>query len=260
MPTHPRRRPLLLQVGIPLALLMVLPLLGGPPADAYPLASTRIQAGPDDRAPYNGWHYVRRGSVPTPPTVRARTQADGRTAYETGFVPYATVGGVTLHHPAAVIERIGLHQSNHEGARDQEMMDTAASPVLLESRGRLSGPQSAADIVVAPDTEIRSPVTGTVVRAGTYVLYCRHSDDFVVIDPDGHPGWEVKMLHIDGVQVAPGDRVLAGVTVLAPRATPLPFRSQVDDTTAEPSWPHTHLEVIDPSIPNVSNGGSGSSC
>lgn len=231
-----------------------------PSAEAYPTVSTRTETRAEAGAPLNGWHFVRRGTVATPPAPVAVTQPDGRTAYETAFVPYAQVGGITLNHPAALVERIGLHQSNHEGARDQEMTDTAASPVLLDSRGRLSGRQSAADIVVAPDSEIRSPVSGTVIRSGTYVLYCEHSDDFVVIDPDGHPGWEVKMLHIDGVQVVPGDRVLAGVTVIAPRATVLPFASQVDATTARPSWPHTHLEVIDPSIPNVSNGGSGSSC
>jgi hypothetical protein len=110
---------------------------------------------------------------------------------------------------------------------------------------------------VDPALEIRAPVTGTVKRAGTYVLYCKYSDDFVVIDPDDRPGWEVKVLHIDGVRVSVGDRVDAGVTVLAPRPTPLPFRSQVDDDTAEPSWPQVHIEVVDPTVPNPPRPGSG---
>lgn len=64
-------------------------------------------------------------------------------------------------------------------------------------------------------------------------------------------------MHIDGVRVEPGDRVKAGVTVLAGRARKLPFRSQVDDYTAEPSWPHVHIEVIDPSIRDRPSSGGG---
>jgi hypothetical protein len=89
-----------------------------------------------------------------------------------------------------------------------------------------------------------------VKRAGTYTLYCEYRDDYVVIEPDERPGWEVKVLHIDGVRVRAGDRVVAAETVLAPRPHKLPFESQVDEVTAPPPWPHVHVEVIDPSIPD----------
>jgi hypothetical protein len=102
--------------------------------------------------------------------------------------------------------------------------------------------------------EVRAPVTGTVLRSGTYVLYCDHRDDYAVIEPDERPGWEVKILHIDGVLVRRGDRVVAGETVIAPRPTRLPFESQVDEFTAPPPWPHVHIEVVDPSIPDRPNG------
>lgn len=229
---------------------------------ATPLAGARPLAGHGQASAVvpDGWHYVRGGDWPHPPAPFAVVQPDGRTAYRTEFLPFATAGEVTLTHPAQIVERIGLHQSNHEGARDLTTVDTAAPSVVLPSRGRESGLASAADVVVAPDTEIRAPVTGTVIRAGTYVLYCDYSDDFAVIAPDHQPEWEVKVLHIDGVTVSAGDRVRAGQTVIAPRATVLPFGSQVDDATADPPWPHAHLEVIDPSIPNVPNGGSGSDC
>src|SRR5690606_14005489 len=122
----------------------------------------------------------------------------------------------------------------------------------LESRGRLASARTAADVVVEPGVELRAPVSGVVKRAGTYTLYCKYRDDYLVIAPDVNPAWEVKMLHIDGVLVRTGDRVEAGVTVVAPRATILPFESQVDEhRTGDPAWPHTHIEVVDPSIPNV---------
>jgi murein DD-endopeptidase MepM/ murein hydrolase activator NlpD len=104
---------------------------------------------------------------------------------------------------------------------------------------------------------ITAPVTGTVIRAGGYTLYCKYRDDYVVIEPDVHPGWEVKVLHIDGVQVSAGDRVKAGETVLAPRARVLAFGSQIDLITANPSWPHVHIEVVDPTIPDRPSPGGG---
>jgi biotin carboxyl carrier protein len=171
--------------------------------------------------------------------------------------PFATVAGLTLVHPAAVVERVGFHESNHDGAQTLTVAPTAVAPLELESRERDTAPNSAADIVVDPEAEIRAPVSGVVKRSGGYVLYCRHRDDYVVIRPDGQPELEVKILHINGVQVAPGQRVEAGQTVLAPRSTQLPFESQVDETTASPAWPHVHLEVVDPRIKNRPKPGSG---
>ena len=172
-------------------------------------------------------------------------------------MPFATVGGVTLVHPSARVERIGFHQSGHDGARDLEPLPSAVRPTILESRDRGTASRTAADIVVDPASEIRAPVTGTVVRSGGYVLYCEHDDDYAVIEPDAHPGWEVKLLHIDGVQVVAGQRVEAGVTLIAPHARQLPFASQVDDLrSADPAWPHVHVEVVDPSIPDRSSSGT----
>jgi murein DD-endopeptidase MepM/ murein hydrolase activator NlpD len=183
------------------------------------------------------------------PAATTTTSAPPRMVSEEAWTPFATVGGLTLTHPASRVERVGFHQSNHDGARQLTALPSAVRPTMLEDRERDTGGAGAADIVVDPDSEIRAPVTGRVKRAGRYVLYCKHSDDYVVIEPDDHPGWEVKILHIDGVQVRAGNRVVAGQTVLAPRATKLPFESQVDEVrTAEPAWPHVHVEVVDPTI------------
>jgi hypothetical protein len=191
----------------------------------------------------------------TPPTTKAPRPPRPRVVHEQAWTPYAVAGPVVLRHPSRRVERVGFHQSNHDGARQQDPLPTAADPITMEGRDtRSTSDRTAADIVADPDVEIRSPVTGTVLRAGTYVLYCDHRDDYVVIEPDDRPGWEVKLLHIDGVRVGRGDRVVAGETVLAPRPTRLPFESQVDEFTAPPAWPHVHVEVVDPSIPDRPNG------
>lgn len=187
-------------------------------------------------------------TVPAPPP---------RVVTEQAWTPFATVGGVTLVHPSSRVERVGFHESNHDGARQLEPLPTAVAAIILETRERGTESRTAADVVVDPDVEIRAPVTGTVIRAGTYVLYCDYSDDYVVIEPDDHPGWEVKLLHINGVQVTAGQRVVAGETLVAPRPTILAFESQVDETTAAPPWPHVHIEVVDPSIPDRPTPGGG---
>jgi hypothetical protein len=69
-----------------------------------------------------------------------------------------------------------------------------------------------------------------------------------VIDPDDHPGWEVKVLHIEGLAVRKGQHVEAGVTRLAAHARVLPFASQVEEDTGLPPWPHVHVEVVDPTV------------
>lgn len=215
--------------------------------EARPVQPAAAQHGDDGRA----------GSNVDPGRSQPPSDASGRKPAGQSWTAMATFAEVTLLHPSIRIERIGFHQSNHDGARQLEPAPGAVNPLVLESRDRDTGSRTAADVVVEPGTEIRSPVTGTVIRAGGYVLYCEHHDDFVVIEPDARPGWEVKILHIDGVMVSEGDRVEAGVTTLAPAATILPFDSQVDRFTGDPSWPHVHIELVDPSIPDRPSPGGG---
>ncbi len=171
-----------------------------------------------------------------------------------GWVPYAQAGPVVLHHPSDRVEAIGFHQSAQDGAQAQAAVAGAVRWFTMPSRDRDTVATGAADIVVEPNRGIRSPVTGTVLRATTYTLYCDHVDQVVVIEPDSRPGWQVKILHIEGLSVTAGQRVEAGVTPLAGRARVLPFPSQVEDHTGLPAWPHVHVEVIDPTVPDRPTG------
>ena len=188
--------------------------------------------------------------VPPPPPVRV--------VPEQAWAPFAAVQGVVLHQPSSRVERVGFHESNHDGAQPLEPLPGAVAPVTLEGRERGTPPRSSADVVVDPASEIRAVATGKVKRGGRYVLYCRYSDHFLVVAPDGHPDWEVKMLHIGRLRVRAGDRVVAGRTVVAAGPTQLPFESQVDELApVAPAWPHVHIEVVDPSIPDRPSPGGG---
>ena len=223
-----------------------------PPETAAPTTAAPVTAAPATAAP------TTTGTTAATTTTTDPPRPGPRVVVETGFSPYASAGPITLVHPGNLVERVGFHESNHDGARQQEPLATAVAPVTLESRERETAPRGSADIVVDPGGEIRSPVTGTVKRGGTYTLYCHHRDDFVVIAPDANPAWEVKILHIDGLAVRRGERVVAGETVIAGRPTQLPFASQVDELrTADPAWPHVHVEVVDPSIPDRPSKGGG---
>jgi biotin carboxyl carrier protein len=184
---------------------------------------------------------------PPPPPPRVTTTI--------GWQPFATAGPVVLHSPGDVVEAIGFHESGHDGAVPQSPLPgVEVRNGLLDQRGRDTHPQGASDIVLDPTREVRSPVTGTVVRAGTYALYCKHTDHSLVVEPDARPGWEVKVLHFEGLQVRAGDRVEAGVTVIGTAPRLLPFSSQIDKHTAPPHWPHVHVEVVDPSVPDRKTG------
>ena len=192
---------------------------------------------------------VTEGMAAVPPGARALTATEWR--------PYASVGPVVLHAPGELVELVGFHQSNHDGAQPQQVVEGSVRSLVLPSRSRETDLRSAADIVVDPSKPVRSPVTGTVLRAGSYVLYCDYDDSYLVIRPDSRPGYEVKVLHFEGLRVRAGDRVEAGVTVVGGNARILPFRSQVDDHTAAPHWSHLHVEVVDTGIPDRPGGGPG---
>lgn len=170
--------------------------------------------------------------------------------------PFAQVGGVTLLAPSHAVERVGFHQSADSGAQELTALPGAVLPVDMNTRNRGTGAQTAADTVVQPGTTVYSPVSGTVVKSGAYQLYCRYADDMVEVDPDGHPGWRVTILHLEGVVVTPGMHLVAGITPIAGQAHQLPFSSQVDKySPAKPAWPHVHVEVDDPSIPDTPSKG-----
>ncbi len=168
---------------------------------------------------------------------------------------YAQINGIDLVLPSAYVELIGYHESGHDGAQQAEITSAILPSLTLPSRDRGTGSRTAADIVASPDHQVLAPASGTVKRAGSYTLYCEHRDHYLVIEPDGLPGWEIKILHFTGLSAFKGERVVGGETVIGTGPRLLPFASQVDEYSEDRDWPHLHVEVVDTSIPDRPSGG-----
>lgn len=194
----------------------------------------------------------------TEPTTTAEPSAPiERTVTNLGYVTLGLVGTIEIKIPAAVVELIGFHEASHPGSQAINAAGSGLSGMILESRGRGTPSTSAADIVIPIGEQVRAPVTGTVVASTTYVLYCDHTDQLVYIEPDGLPGWQVRVFHVVGDLPAVGTRVVAGETKIGDGPRQLPFESQIDEFTAEPSWPHVHVEVVDTNVPDTRPPGGG---
>jgi hypothetical protein len=169
---------------------------------------------------------------------------------DTQYAPFLEAEGVTLNYPTGHVERAGFHESNSAASRPLVALPTAGETFVMPTRDRHTGQNTAVDVLSDPNGEVRAPVSGTIKRGGTYTLYCKYTDSFLVIEPDSHPGWEVKLLHINGLTVTKGQRVEAGQTVVAQRPARLPFHSDVEDFSVAPVWTHVHMEVDDPTVKN----------
>jgi hypothetical protein len=178
--------------------------------------------------------------------------------------PFAEIAGTTLLAPSSDVLLVGYHEASRAGAlgltpvgqgRSNDNTtrftlppdDATGTPYhVMSSRGRVLPPTSAVDIVLRDDDPVRSPVDGVVTEVRPYALYGTHPDTRVEIRPDDARHLRLVMIHVDDVQVARGDRVTAGETVLAGTANRFPFASHVDRYLDE-RWPHVHVEVKDPS-------------
>lgn len=254
MPDRPRRQGRAFLAALVLALLLPPALVGGTAArglqdagmDSVAAALGNLGLGSAVSRYVDG-----SGDTGTSPVdaVDRRGEAASRSAPEPRPPTIATVDDIAVVAPSDRVELLGFHQAGLRSARTLRPAGPLAS-TTLPGRSRGTDRRSAVDVVVHPDRPVRAPVTGEVVEARDYALYCRHRDARLAIRPDANPDRIVKLLHVTGLTVAAGDRVEAGATVVARRPTPLPFSSQVDRFTHDRDWPHVHIEVQDPSVPS----------
>lgn len=209
------------------------------------------QPGSSDASDTLG-QFAESGVVPSQSEIEPDPSAD-LIDPESDRQPFAAVGGITLYGPADTIRAAGFHESANTQALEMRELDSSLETMVMDSRGRGTGRHTAADMAVSPDETIYSPVTGTVVDARAYKLYCKYDDNVVIIEPDAAPDRQVKVLHISNLLIKNGDRVVAGKTPIASGPTPLPFSSQIDSYVENSTNTHVHIETVDLDLVDATN-------
>jgi murein DD-endopeptidase MepM/ murein hydrolase activator NlpD len=151
------------------------------------------------------------------------------------------------YHQAYNVKALGLDSSLGLQTEPTSVTISRASvpgrPVsfVMEARGRGSGLNSAVDIAVKDGIFIKSPVSGRVEAVKPYLLYGSYDDVQVDIVPDSYPELKISMIHLDDIRVKLGQKVEAGVTLLA-RPRKLAVDSQIDQYLGKASL-HIHLQI-----------------
>ncbi len=156
----------------------------------------------------------------------------------TGFHEAAGPNGIEM-------QPVGTLTGNLNTSKFDPPDDDAAGAAyhVMASRGREFAATSALDVLLEDDEPVLSPVTGVVADVRGMLVYGEYPDLRIEVRPDHPDELRVVIIHVDGIRVEPGDRVEAGVTVLADTARRFPFLSQIDNETYPELWPHVHLEV-----------------
>jgi hypothetical protein len=177
---------------------------------------------------------------------------------------FARIAGskLRIHFPAPAgkLVAVGFHQaSNTKAARfipgmTCHKIDKASrTRALLKSnkklklfqqplRGRGDSNFTAADCAVPRKTVVLAPVDGVVTNVRHYKLYGYIDDLRLEIKPDGAPRLRVVMIHITGVKVKKGQRVVGGVTPVAV-VRRLPFVSTINRFVPVKNVDHVHIQV-----------------
>lgn len=169
----------------------------------------------------------------------ARTVAKGADRERT--LLFARIGRVAFHLPGRHPAYVGFHQASSRRALPMRRWGKPLS-AFLGSRGRSTHRAGAVDIPMQPGDAVYAPVTGRVVETRTYSLYGRYTDQRLRIVPEDDRRMLTTVLHVKGLKVRRGDRVVAGKTVIASSARKFPFWSQVDGYSGRP-WGHVHIET-----------------
>jgi murein DD-endopeptidase MepM/ murein hydrolase activator NlpD len=192
-----------------------------------------------------------RWELPTPPPSEPEPAPEPAPPPAPELPVFAHARGLPLTQVSTQVRAVGYHQA---GRSTRAVPMTAVTPgitsappgkgpwgLVQPSRRRGTDRAGAVDLALPADVPVHSPVTGRVVKVERYRLYRRIPDIKVTIVPDARPHAEVVLLHVARVPVKPGDRVVAGQTVVAKTARPLPLRSTIERYSGR--MPHVHVEV-----------------
>jgi hypothetical protein len=201
------------------------------------------------------------GSADPTSSVTSSTVASSSAVATTGCFARMLHTSLRIHYPAGPSHfiAVGFHQADNKKAvrfvpslkcykrakasRVRSLIKRKKIKLFQQPlRGRGSSNFSAADCAVKRGTAVVAPVDGVVTNVRTYKLYGYVTDYRLEIKPDGNKHLRVVMLHITGVKVRKGDRVVGGVTPVAV-VRKLPFTSTINRFIPVKPIDHVHIQV-----------------
>jgi hypothetical protein len=201
------------------------------------------------------------GSVPPSGTVDTSKTPPASTTATTAVFARMRGFSLKIHLPAPPKKfvAVGFHQADNKKAilfvpllkchgRDKASKTKAlikkGKVKLFQQplRGRGDSNFTAADCAVRPKTVVVAPVDGVVTNVRHYTLYGHIYDLRLEIKPDGATHLRVVMIHITGVKVKKGQRVVGGVTPVAV-VRHLPISSTINRFVPVKPVDHVHIQV-----------------
>ncbi len=118
-----------------------------------------------------------------------------------------------------------------------------AAYFIEDTRWRGSYSTTACDVQSKAGTVVYAPVSGTVIAAESYLLYRKYPDMRVIIAPDGLPGYEIALLHMDSLSVSAGQRLTAGETPVGTVRDLVPYFHSGPNPYTREEGNHVHVQI-----------------
>lgn len=137
-------------------------------------------------------------------------------------------------------------KDDNPGARHPSVvLENGSDPAYFieETRERGTFSTTACDVQSKAGCNVYSPVDGTVLEAGGYLLYGSYPDSLVRISVDGFPGYHLAVLHMDLITVAAGQRVEAGKTLIGRVRDLVPYFHSGPNPYTREEGNHVHLQI-----------------
>ncbi len=112
-----------------------------------------------------------------------------------------------------------------------------------DTRGRGTYATTACDVQAKAGATVYAPVGGTVVAAESYLLYRQYPDFRVKIRIDGHPEYQMFVLHLERLLTTTGARVEAGKTPIGVVRDLVPYFNSGPNPYTRDDGNHAHLQI-----------------
>jgi hypothetical protein len=179
----------------------------------------------------------------------------------------ATWGGIEIKSPIKYSECLGpqFHEASNEGNNCPAMQpigtclrndnpghgvpgvafNAGNDPYYFveDTRSRGTYSTTACDVQAKAGTTVYAPVNGVVVVAEPYMLYGAYPDLRVRIRIDGHPDYQMAILHMSQLLVSVGQRVEAGKTPIGIVRDLVPYFNSGPNPYTRNDGNHAHIQI-----------------